>query len=66
MEVGGEDVQQTTLEGGGGEEFNHYIRIIIRFLPRAPQLGVIHHHAKRHQLQWMFADLVINKNVFNL
>ena len=66
IEVGGEDVQQKTLEGGGREEFNHYIRIIIRFLPRAPQLGVMHHHANRHQLQWRFADLVINKNVFNL
>ena len=49
-----------------GKNSNHYIRIIIRFLPRASQLGVMHHYANRHQLQWMFADLVINKNVFNL
>ena len=66
IEVGGEDVQQTTLEGGGGEEFNHYIRIVIRLLPHVPQVGVIYYHVKRHQLQWRFVDLVINKNVFNI
>ena len=54
IEVGGEDVQQTTWRVVVGKNSNHYIRIVIRLLPRAPQLGVIHHHAKRHQLQWRF------------
>ena len=64
IEVGGEDVQQTTLESDGREEFQSLHTI--QLLPRAPQLGVIHHHAKRHQLQWRFVNLVINKNVLNL
>ena len=55
IEVGGEDVQQTTMKNGGaGKNFNHYMRIVIQLLPRAPQLGVIHYHVKRHQLQWRF------------
>ena len=65
-EVGSEDLQQKTLEGRGGEEYNHYIRMVIHLLPQAPQLEVLHYHVMRHQLQWRIVDLVINMNIFNL
>ena len=66
IEVSGEVCNKQLWRVVVRKNSNHYMRIVIRLLPRAPQLGVIHYHVKRHQLQWRFADLVINKNVFNL
>ena len=65
-EVGGEYVQQTILEGGGGEELQSLHADGHSTLTRCTTVGVIHYHVTRHQLQWRFANLVINKNVFNL
>ena len=45
------------------KNYNHYMLMV---LFHAPQLGFIHYHVTRHELQWRFANLVINKNVFNL
>ena len=50
-EVSGEYVQQIALEGGGGKNYNHYTLMVIQLLLHAPQLGVIHYHVMRHQLQ---------------
>ena len=66
IEVGGEDVQQTVLEGGGREELQSLHVNGHPTLTHASQLGVIYYHVTRHQLQWRFLDLVININILNL
>ena len=66
IKVGDEDVQQTTLDRGGKKEFQSLHTDSYLTLTSCITIGVIHHNVKRHQLQWRFANLVINKNVFNL